>query len=200
MGAKRKKAVVSARCPPPPKQHHHRRTNVVRVQKHYAFHPNPRVPFAFHLREKAKLASSFLREPNCLSHSCESESSKDTAQIYAKRKRENNKRFIFANARSPLSPSIRARTRFVRSLRTNRSLERERDRERDATRETYHDEFMCFSARILWRMRRKKRPQKRADDTSEFRCVPFTSRAIKSATLLYERCRGDNCCMSTHHL
>ena len=114
-GSEKKKAVISARCPPPPKQHHRRRTNVVRVQKHYAFHPNPRVPFAFHLREKAKLASSFLRKPNCLSHSCESESSKDTAQIYAKRKRENNKRFIFANARSPLSPRFaRERDSFAR--------------------------------------------------------------------------------------
>ena len=63
-GAKRKKAVISARCPPPPKQHHRRRTNVVRVQKHYAFHPNPRVPFAFHLRDgrrERSETSSFLR-------------------------------------------------------------------------------------------------------------------------------------------
>jgi hypothetical protein len=127
------------------------------VQKHYACHPNPRVPFAFHLREKAKLASSFLRKPNCLSHSCESESSKDTAQIYAKRKRENNKRFIFANARSPLSPSIRARTRFVRSFRTRGSLERERHRERDTRRErrTMMNFNVFFCARILWRIGKK---------------------------------------------
>ena len=83
MGAKRKKAVVSARCPPPPKQHHHRRTNVVRVQKHYAFHPNPRVPFAFHLRDgrrERSETSSFLRV--VFPSACESSISKE-------RKREN---------------------------------------------------------------------------------------------------------------
>ena len=93
MGAKRKKAVVSARCPPPPKHHHHRRTNVVRVQKH-AFSPNPRVPFAFHLREKAKLASSFLREPNCLSPLVRERKLQGQSANLREREKERNKRFI----------------------------------------------------------------------------------------------------------
>ena len=49
-------------------------------------------------------------------------------------------------------------------------------------------------------MWRKKRPQKRADDTSAFRWLyhtPCISRAIKSATLFYERCRAGNCCINT---
>ena len=181
MGAQRKKAVVSARCPPPPKHHHHRRTNLVRVQKHYAFHPNPRVPFAFHLREKAKLASSFLREQLSLSR-VRKELYGHGANLYAKREKERNKRCVFANARSPLSLSIRARTRFVRSFRTSRSLERERNRERDTRRERrtmMNFNVFFFCARILWR---RKRPQKRADDTRVHFGELYLSRAIKSAT------------------
>ena len=118
--------------------------------------------------------STFAKKPNsrhhfcannCLSHVCE-KSSTDTAQISARRReKERNKRCVFANARSPLSLSIRARTRFVRSFRTSRSLERERDRERDTRRERrtmMNFNVFFFCARILWR---RKRPQKRADDT-----------------------------------
>ena len=97
--------------------------------------------------------STFAKKPNSRHHFCANQTvSLTSARVKAlrtqrkstRREKERNKRFIFANARSPLSLSIHARTRFVRSFRTSRSLERERDRERDARRETYHDEFCVF--------------------------------------------------------
>ena len=122
-GAKRKKAVISARCPPPPKQHHRRRTNVVRVQKQYAFHPNPRVPFAFHLREKAKLASSFLREQLSLSRVRKLYG--HGANLYAKeRKREKQK--VCIRERAFTSFSLDSRANEIRSLVSNARIEGER--------------------------------------------------------------------------
>ena len=82
--------------------------------------------------------STFAKKPNSRHHFCANQTvSLTSARVKAlrtqrkstRREKERNKRFIFANARSPLSLSIRARTRFVRSFRTSRSLERERPRE-----------------------------------------------------------------------
>ena len=127
-GSSKKKKPSSARA-----VHHHPNTTTTGEQTSFACKNITRFIQIRAFRSR----STFAKKPNsrhhfcannCLSNVCES--STDTAQIFTRRReKERNKRCIFANARSPLSLSIRARTRFVRSFRTNRSLERERPRE-----------------------------------------------------------------------